>query len=102
MPPQVQAADLKQAFEQARDFEGSMNERLALFVESVRRIRPASEAVVDQLVARLHRHTAGENAPKPGDPMPLFVLPDETGRLVGLTDLLAQGPVVVTFHRGHW
>jgi peroxiredoxin len=30
------------------------------------------------------------------------VLPDETGRLVGLTELLAQGPVVVTFHRGHW
>jgi peroxiredoxin len=30
------------------------------------------------------------------------VLPDETGRLVSLKDLLAQGPVVVTFHRGHW
>jgi peroxiredoxin len=102
MPRQVQATDLKQAFEQARNFEGSMNERLALFVESVRRIRPASEAVVDRLVARLRRHNAGENAPKPGDPMPLFVLPDETGHLVGLTDLLAQGPVVVTFHRGHW
>ena len=102
MPRQVQATDLKQAFEQARDFEGSMNERLALFVESVRRIRPASEAVVDRLVARLRRHNAGENAPKPGDPMPLFVLPDETGHLVSLTDLLAQGPVVVTFHRGHW
>jgi peroxiredoxin len=102
MPPQVQAADLKQAFEQARDFEGSMNERLALFVESVRRIRPASEAVVDRLVERLHMHKAGESAPKPGDPMPPFVLPDETGRMVGLSELLAQGPVVVTFHRGHW
>jgi peroxiredoxin len=102
MPPQIQATDLKQAFQQARDFEGSMNERLALFVESVRRIRPASEAVVDRLVARLHEHKAGESAPKPGDAMPLFVLPDETGRMVGLADLLAQGPAVVTFHRGHW
>ena len=79
-----------------------MNERLALFVDSVRRIRPHSEAVVDQLVARLQKHKAGENAPKPGDAMPLFVLPDETGRMVSLTDLLAQGPAVVTFHRGHW
>jgi len=102
MPPQIQATDLKQAFQQARDFEGSMNERLALFVESVRRIRPHSEAVVDQLVGRLQKHKAGESAPKPGDPMPPFVLPDETGRMVSLTDLLAQGPAVVTFHRGHW
>ena len=102
MPPQIQATDLKQAFQQARDFEGSMNERLALFVESVRRIRPHSEAVVDQLVGRLQKHKAGASAPKPGDPMPPFVLPDETGRMVSLTDLLAQGPAVVTFHRGHW
>jgi peroxiredoxin len=43
-----------------------------------------------------------EDAPKPGDVMPTFVLPDETGRLVSLKDLLAQGPAVVTFHRGHW
>ncbi len=34
--------------------------------------------------------------------MPLFVLPDETGRMVSLADLLAQGPAVMTFHRGHW
>ena len=34
--------------------------------------------------------------------MPPFVLPDENGRLVSLKDLLAQGPAVVTFHRGHW
>ena len=102
MPPQIQATDLKQAFQQARDFEGSMNERLALFVESIRRIRPQSEAVVDQHVARLQKHQAGESAPKPGDLMPPFLLPDETGRMVGLADLLAQGPAVVTFHRGHW
>jgi peroxiredoxin len=102
MPPQFTTTELKQAFQQARDFEGSMNERLALFVESVRRIRPASEAVVDRLVTRLQKHRAGENAPKPGDAMPLFVLPDETARMVSLADLTVQGPVVVTFHRGHW
>src|ERR1044072_4269035 len=102
MPPQIQATDLKQAFQQARDFEGSMNERLALFVESVRRIRPHSEAAVDQLVGRLQKHKAGGSAPRPGGPMPPFVLPAETGRMVGLADLLAQGPAVVTFHRGHW
>jgi hypothetical protein len=34
--------------------------------------------------------------------MPPFILPDENGRLIGLKDLLAKGPAVVTFHRGHW
>ena len=61
-----------------------------------------SAAIVDRLVARLKEHDAGEDAPKPGDEMPPFVLPDENGRLVGLKDLLAKGPAVVTFHRGHW
>ena len=40
--------------------------------------------------------------PKPGDIMPTFTLPDETGRLVSLDSLLAAGPVAITFHRGHW
>ena len=44
----------------------------------------------------------GQSAPQVGDAMPDFVLPDEAGRLVRLEDLLAQGPVVVSFHRGHW
>jgi peroxiredoxin len=34
--------------------------------------------------------------------MPGFVLPDETGRLTTLEDLLAAGPVALAFHRGHW
>ena len=44
----------------------------------------------------------GENAPKPGETMPNFVLPDESGQLVSLDRLLQKGPVAVTFHRGHW
>src|SRR5262249_50569597 len=31
-----------------------------------------------------------------------FLLPDEQGRLVGLEDLLGQGPAAIAFHRGHW
>jgi len=101
-PTQIAVTDLKQAFERARDLDGSMSERLNTFAEAVRRKNPASAAIVDRLVARLREHGAGEAAPKPGDTMPAFVLPDEAGRLMSLKDLLAQGPVVVTFHRGHW
>lgn len=37
-----------------------------------------------------------------GDPAPDFTLTDSTGNQVALTDLLARGPVVVTFYRGEW
>jgi len=94
--------DLRQAFEQARELDGSMSERLDMFADATRALHPSTAAIVDRLVARLKEHNAGEAAPKPGDEMPPFVLPDENGKLVGLKDLLASGPAVVTFHRGHW
>jgi peroxiredoxin len=34
--------------------------------------------------------------------MPAFVLPDENGRLTSLDSLLRDGPLAITFHRGHW
>jgi len=102
MAAEILLKDLRQAFEQARALDGSMAERLDAFAEATRRLHPSTAAIVDRLVTRLKDHDAGEDAPKPGDIMPLFVLPDETGRLVSLKNMLAQGPVVVTFHRGHW
>jgi peroxiredoxin len=102
MATEILLKDLRQAFEQARELDGSMAERLDVFANATRKLHPSTTAIVDRLVARLKKHDAGKDAPKPGDVMPPFVLPDETGRLVSLKDLLAQGPVVVTFHRGHW
>lgn len=96
------ATDLKQAFLEARDLDGSMSERLGVLADAMLRLTPSSVATIDRLVDRLKEHKAGENAPKPGDPMPVFVLPDETGRMVGLASLLERGPAIVTFHRGHW
>lgn len=37
-----------------------------------------------------------------GDKAPLFALPNATGNLISLSDLLQQGPVVLTFYRGIW
>jgi peroxiredoxin len=102
MPTQIVVTDLRQAFDEARDLDGSMNERLDVFASAVRRQYPAAAAIVDRLVGRLREHNAGETAPKPGEIMPPFALPDENGRLVSLKSLLDQGPAVVTFHRGHW
>ena len=82
MPTEILVKDLRRAFEQARELDGSMAERLDVFAGAARKLHPAAAAIVDRLVARLKQHKAGENAPKPGDPMPPFVLPDETGHLI--------------------
>src|SRR5262249_16952704 len=50
----------------------------------------------------LHENGGGENAPRPGEEMPPFLLPDENGRLVSLQSMLRNGPVAVMFYRGHW
>jgi peroxiredoxin len=93
---------LEEAFVQCRDMDASLAERLQAFADAVRRLGPHFQDAVDQLVDRLKQHDVGENAPKPGEPMPNFILPDEHGKLVSLETLLEQGPVAVTFHRGHW
>jgi peroxiredoxin len=102
MATQFAVADLKAAFDQARELDGSMAERLNLFADAARKQHPSAAAIVDRLVARLKESGAGQDAPKVGDQMPWFILPDENGHLVSLNDFLAAGPVVVTFHRGHW
>jgi peroxiredoxin len=96
------AERLKFAFQRCRDMEGTLNEQLRAYAAAGREIFPAYGEAVDRLVARIHENGGGENAPRPGDPMPPFILPDVSGRLVSLKSLLEKGPVAVMFYRGHW
>jgi peroxiredoxin len=83
----------------------SLKEKLDAFradVESGTRI-PSS------VVEQLHRSTGelvasgqAERAKKAGDRAPSFALEDTDGRTIDLADLLADGPVVLTFYRGVW
>src|SRR5262249_58546628 len=41
-------------------------------------------------------------APKVGEAMPAFMLPDGDDRIVGIDELVGEGPLVVSFNRGHW
>ena len=93
---------LDDAFRRVRDLDVSLREQLLTLSETVRRERPEFASAVDRLIERLRQYGAGETAPKIGEPMPPFVLPDETARMVTLDELLNRGPVAVTFHRGHW
>lgn len=102
MPGNVGRGTLDKTFRRARDLDASSDEQLRTFAQTVRRERPEFAAAVDRLVARLRHYGAGEAAPKVGDPMPSFVLPDASARLVILEELLDRGPVAVSFQRGHW
>src|SRR6516165_6704246 len=93
---------LDEAFRRVRDLDLSLQEQLRALAETLRRERPEFAAAVDRLVTRLRHYGAGEAAPKIGDPMPPFVLPDESAQKVSLEELLDRGPIAVIFHRGHW
>jgi peroxiredoxin len=80
----------------------TLNDQLQQFADAAKRANPEFAAAIDRLVARLRDSGAGESAPQLGEPMPSFHLPNENGRIVSLDRLLDQGPVAVTFHRGHW
>jgi peroxiredoxin len=95
-------ASLQETFERCREMDGSLAERLAIMADAVRTWWPMGTEAVDRLVRRLQQSGVGQEAPKLGDMMPPFLLPDETGSLVSLEELLRKGPVALTFHRGHW
>src|SRR5262249_5010458 len=93
---------LGEAFLYCRDMDASLSERLDAFSSATRYLNPGYQEAVDRLVRRLKAYDAGKAAPKPGEPMPPFAMPDEQGHLVRLDALLAEGPLAMTFHRGHW
>jgi len=70
---------------------------------NMRRFVPkATQAINDRAVEELRADGAASRALKPGDRAPDFVLPDVNGNPVSSTELLARGPLVVSFLRGRW
>ena len=66
-------------------------------------------SVPRSVIDTMHRATdeliasgAAGRALKAGDVAPLFVLKDPGGRSVSAAELLAQGPLIVSFYRGVW
>src|SRR5215468_10128389 len=93
---------LEDSFVRCRDLEAPLADRLQAFANELRRLGPGFAAAVDMLVSRLTKCDAGATAPKVGEPMPAFLLPDDQGRLIGLDDFLAEGPIALAFNRGSW
>ncbi|MEO8244273.1 MAG: peroxiredoxin-like family protein [bacterium] len=59
-------------------------------------------ASYDALIDRLHASGATDGAPAVGDIVADFALPDAAGHLWRLSELLADGPAVLSFNRGSW
>jgi len=62
---------------------------------------PRADGPTEQAGA-IDAEVAANRALGVGDRAPDFALPDATGETVRLSDLLLDGPVVVTFYRGAW
>lgn len=67
-----------------------------------RNLPGAWHASYDALIQRLRASGATDGAPGLGDVMADFALPDAAGKLRRLSDLSADGPVVLSFNRGSW
>ncbi|MFF5534652.1 peroxiredoxin-like family protein [Streptomyces cinerochromogenes] len=81
----------------------SLNAELRTFYEARQQQIPAE---VREIMQRAGRELAdsgqADRALAVGDRAPGFRLPSASGRTVALEELLAEGPVVLTFYRGAW
>jgi len=76
----------------------TLGEKLA-----ARRVKdPVWKARYDGLVRLLKETGVGQGALTAGDTCPEFMLANAEGRLVTSAELLARGPVILSFYRGKW
>ncbi|MEV4555424.1 peroxiredoxin-like family protein [Kitasatospora sp. NPDC049285] len=81
----------------------SVNAELRAFFESRQKQVPEDvRAVMRRANEELAASGQAERAVAAGDRAPGFALSSATGRQVELAELLADGPVVLTFYRGAW
>jgi peroxiredoxin len=94
--------ELETAFHDVRAKNLPLADRLGFIANRVRELSTVFADAVDTFVGQLEAAAAGSNAPQVGEPMPGFLLPDDQGHLVDLASLLADAPLAIAFHRGHW
>jgi hypothetical protein len=81
----------------------ALQEKLDAMREMAKSRLPAEAlAVVERSTADLRASGIMDRVARVGQPAPEFTLPDATGQPVSLKDLVARGPVVLSFYRGRW
>ena len=66
------------------------------------RIPPEKQAIMHRATEDLRRSGALDRILKVGQPAPAFDLANHDGRRVASVDLLAGGPMILSFFRGSW
>jgi peroxiredoxin len=89
-------------FEEIRCLDAPLADRLSAYADHLSVAIPEIAEAYSALIDRLRAADAGSNAPEIDSILPAFLLPDNEGRLVSSTDLLRDGPLVLSFNRGHW
>jgi len=70
--------------------------------ESRERLPAELRDLMDQGTEALRQSGLVDRSLNVGDAMPAFTLPNASGQMVSSADLLAKGPLVVSFYRGGW
>lgn len=74
----------------------------AMKKESMASKPPELVATMVQVTKDLIESGIAGKAIKVGEILPEFTLPDEKGNVVSSQDLLAKGPLAISFYRGVW
>jgi AhpC/TSA family len=69
---------------------------------SAKRIPAHKAAIMHRAIEELRASGIMDRVMKIGDRLPRFALPNAYGQEVRSSDLLAKGPLVLTFFRGAW
>lgn len=76
--------------------------------EQLKRMQQASKLptkkrkIMEAAAEKLRRSQIAKKAPKLGETLKDFSLPNSKGKSISLRELRAKGPVIVTFYRGSW
>ena len=81
----------------------TLQERLdAMREASKARIPAETRAIMQRSVDDLRASGIVERVARVGQTAPDFTMPNAGGQSVRLADLVARGPVVLSFYRGRW
>jgi hypothetical protein len=81
----------------------TLQERLdGIRAASKTRIPPEAQAVMQRSIDDLRASGIMSRIVRVGQSAPEFTLPNGSGQPIALEDMLARGPVVLSFYRGRW
>ncbi len=81
----------------------TLEQRLAAIRKaSEKQIPEDAQKIMHRVTEELQQSGLAEKAIGEGDQAPAFALPNQDGTIVSSDELLEQGPIVLSFFRGHW